>query len=215
MTVTYEPPLSRSGARSGESLGREVITEGPAYARGPRSTRWHRIRSGQRVLHERWSTGEAYIRESYSTWCGQSMFERPDGKYGGSILFADGPPDGEPACGTCEGRAIGADQDRPEWLFSPMRLEAPPKCPGSQTLFVVEDQGRYNRATCLVCRDVVKMGARGGPYASRWDARVHPPGPGLIPGCPWHAWRELTKAVDEDGNTVAACRCQTIERKNP
>lgn len=212
MTITYEPPLSRSGASVGESLRREVITEGKPYARGPRSTRWHRIRSGQRILDEHWSTGELTIRESFTTWCGQAMFQRERSKCGGPILFVDDVPTGEPACGTCEGRFIGADHDRPEWLFSPARLEPPARCPGSHTMLVVEDQGRWNRATCLVCGDVVKMGAHGGPYASRFDARVHHPGPALIPGCPWHAWRELTKATDRDGNTVVACLCQTIER---
>lgn len=210
MTVTYEPPLSRSGAQVGESLLREVIWEGPAYARGPRSTRWHRIRSGQRRLHEDWRTGVVTIRDSYSTWCGRGMFQRDTDR--SLILFADGPAAGEPSCGTCEGRAIGAARDRPEWLYSPMRLDRPLRCPGSHTMLVVEDQGRWNRATCLVCGDVVKMGAHGGPYATRWDARVHEPGAGLVEGCPWHAWRELTVATDDDGNQVAVCRCQTIQR---
>lgn len=210
MTVTYEPPLSRSGAQVGESLLCEVIWEGPAYARGPRSTRWHRIRSGQRRLDQHWKTGAVSIRESYTLWCGQSMFARNNDN--SPILFADTSGAGEPSCGTCEGRAIGADRGRPEWLYTPMRLEPPARCPGSHTMLVREDQGRYNRATCLVCGDVVKMGAHGGPYASRWDARVHEPGAGLIEGCPWHAWRELALATNGAGGTVVACLCQTIRR---
>lgn len=70
----------------------------------------------------------------------------------------------------------------------------------------------YHRAGFDVCGDVVKMGAHGGPYSTRWDARVHEPGPGLIDGCPFHAWRELVLAHDENGAQVAACRCQTVER---
>jgi hypothetical protein len=212
VTVTYEPPLSRSSAQVGESLGREVIESGPAYVRGPRSTRWHRVRAGQRQLRQNYRTGEVTVAESFTSWCGQSLFERAAGRQAGTLLFADAPATDEPACGTCEGRYIGADNTRPEWLFSPTRLLTPKQCPGSHTMLVREDQGRWNRATCLVCGDVVKMGAHGGPYASRFDARVHTPGQGLIAGCPWHAWRELTTALDNDGNTVAACRCMTIAR---
>jgi hypothetical protein len=127
------------------------------------------------------------------------------------VLLVDEPPTPDPLCGTCEGRYIGARTDE-RWLFQPERLMPPKRCPGSQTLFVREDQGRYNRATCLVCGEVVKMGARGGPYSSHWDARVHEPGPGLIDGCPFHAWRELTLALTDTGQQVVACRCQTVER---
>lgn len=204
MSVTYEPPLTRSGARIGESLLREVIESGPAYVRTRGMGRWHRVRSGQRVLRE-WS-GE--LVETYQTWCGQIAGSN---HRSGPALLTDEPPSDDPLCGTCEGRFIGArTEDR--WLFQPRRLDPPKRCPGSHTMLVREDQGRYNRATCLVCGDVVKMGAHGGPYATRWDARVHEPGPGLIAGCPWHAWRELTLARDENGEQVAACRCQTVER---
>ena len=166
--------------------------------------RWHRIRSGVLRLSE-WD-GELF--ESYTLWCGQHAGTKRS--KAGTPIFTDDVPVGEPSCGTCEGRAIGADPERPDWLFQPERLAAPARCPGSSTVLVVEDQGHWRHATCLVCGDIVRMRGRGGPYASRWDAENHPPGPGLIAGCPFHAWRELTLARTEDGDPVAACRCQTI-----
>lgn len=212
MTVTYEPPLTRSSAQVGEALLQEPITEGPAYVRGPRSSRWHRVRSGTRRLREDWQTGEVTIDESFHLWCGPVLFARAAGRWAGGLLFVDDCPRDEPACGTCEGRAIGADRDRPEWLFSPTSLATPAKCPGSRSMLVREDQSRWNRATCLVCGDVVAMRASGGPYNPHWGSATHEPGPGLIPGCPWHAWRELTTALDDAGQIVVACRCQTVER---
>lgn len=218
MTVTYEPPLSHSSAQYGESLTREVIESGPAYARGQRSTRWHRIRSGQRFLREQWQTGEVYVHEAYSTWCGQSMFERPNGKYG-VLLFQEEVPTGEPACGTCEGRAIGADPSRPEWLFSPSRLSPPRWCPASRSeRLVVELPSRPGMrcpARCLVCGVEARMSAGGSWWSGTWGIKQHEPGPDLIPGCPWHAWRELTLATTENGERVAVCRCQAVERTRP
>lgn len=203
MTVQYEPPLSRSAAHVGGWLEREPIMSGPALVRSRQSRRWHRVRAAHRSLH----LFSADIVDHYLTWCGQSYSTHRTG-----ALLMDSAPEDQPLCGTCEGRAIGADRSEPHWLFEPMRLDPPKRCPGSHTNLVLEDQGRYNRATCLVCGDVVKMGAHGGPYATRWDARVHESGPGLIEGCPFHAWRELTLARDSDGRAVAACRCQTVER---
>lgn len=205
MTVTYLPPLSRSGARPGESLLVEPITEGPAYLRGPRMGRWHRIRSA--VL--RLSQYDGELHESYALWCGQHAGTGRS-KTGGDPILTDNVPTGEPSCGTCEGRAIGADPERPDWLYSPENLQAPARCPGSSTLLVVEDQDHWRHATCLVCGDIVRMRARGGALNGHWDAENHQPGPGLIPGCPFHAWRELVRATTRDGDPVAACRCQTI-----
>lgn len=208
MTVTYQPPLTGGPAHPGEALLREPINEGPAYLRGPRMGRWHRIRSAALWLHE-WS-GE--LVEHYYLWCGQHASSHP-GKSGVPI-FTDDLPDGQPSCGTCEGRAIGADPDRPEWLFQPATTQVPPRCPGSSTLLVAEDQTTWRYATCLVCRDVVRMRASGGPYASRWGAQTHPPGPGLVDPCPFHAWRELVLVKNSTGDTAAACRCQTIPTQN-
>lgn len=217
MTVTYEMPLSRSGAQLGDSLVREVIIEGKPYARGPRSTRWHRVRSGQRILDEHWETGDLTIRESFTTWCGQSMFDRGRGRGArGPILFADAPPEGEPSCGTCEGRAIGADATHPAWLFSPARLTPPRWCPGSRSERLVVElpprPGMRAPARCLVCGFEGRMSAGGSWHSGTWGLKQHSPGPDLIPGCPWHAWRELTRAVDDDGHPVAACRCKCVAR---
>lgn len=212
MTVTYEPPLSRSSAQVGESLLREVIEEGPPFIRGPRSTRWHRVRSGQRVYRE-WTDS---ISESYTTWCGQGMFDRSHRGYGAPML-AETVTDGDPLCGTCEGRSIGADPEHPEWLFSPMRLIPPRWCPGSRTERLAVElpaaPGIRHPARCLVCGVVARMSAGGSWWGGTWGIRQHEPGPELIPGCPWHAWRELVVALNDNNDRVAACRCQTIERK--
>lgn len=191
MTVTYLPPVST--APVDDRVVEEAISEGPAYARTRTMGRWHRIRSGRRWIAE-WRPDE--LRESYDFWCGYAT-----GSYANPI-FTETPPVGEPACGTCEGRARGADPDHTEWLFQPRGLTPPKVCPGSQTRAVIEDPTNFRRATCLFCGDDVKMRAFGGPWTGDWGAQRHPPGPGLPPGCPLHGWRQL---VIRDGAPV--CRC--------
>lgn len=214
MTVAYEPPLTRSRPNHGDSLEREVIAQGPPYLRGPRQGRWHRVRSAERVLHENHRNGLVGIRETYTLWCGPFQSQWDVDRAGETLLFADVVPAGEPSCGTCEGRAIGAGQtgEPTSWLFSPRRLDQPKVCPGSRTMLVREDQAVYNRATCLVCGDVVAMRASGGPYSPRWGAVTHQPGPELVDGCQWHAWRDLVIARGSDDVDVVACRCRTVER---
>lgn len=190
MTVPLEPPLTR-GAPWGCYDWGEPLTVGPRYVRSAGASRWHRPRSGVRKSDGR-------IR--YDQWCGP--YVRGDEGF----READQVPDGDPVCGTCEGRAIGAGQDT--WpdttrtlVFTPNRLVPPKKCPGSRTEWCAELA--WNVGRCLVCGVVTPMRSSGGPYNSRWGMTNHPPGPDLVDGCPFHAWRELHLV---DGRVE--CRCK-------
>lgn len=198
MTVTYAPPLT-GGRRPdyGDSLTHEAIREGLPYVRGPRSTRWHRVRSGYRVLREY----DSEIHEVFHYWCGQAGFGPRE------LLFAAAPGPGEPSCGTCEGRAIGADRERPEWLFTPWDLETPEVCPASGTQMCAPIPGNHRVATCLACGALTPIRGRGGPWNPTWGLTSHQPGPDLPEGCEFHAWRHL-----EHHEGVTACRCRFIQR---
>ena len=213
MPVTYEPPLRSGSASPGDFLAVEWVRSGPAYARAPRSSRWHMVRSATKRLDEDYRTGDVMIRTSWSMWCGQSMFERTDGRWAGPVLLVDEPPPQEPTCGTCYGRALGADQERPQWRFDPTRLIPPKVCPGTRREWVTLNPGSHNHGTCQACGVPVRLRAGGSPYNPHWGAESHPPGPGLIPGCPFHAWRQLTTALARDDTPVVICRCQTIYRE--
>lgn len=189
MSVPLEPPLTRSTVVGHAITWGQPLTTGPRYVRTPGMSRWHRPRHGVR-----------YPRGvSYGLWCGQAA--RDDGR----LLTADQPPAGDAVCGTCEGRAIGAGQDtqpdgRPPLLFSPARLVPPKKCPGSRTVWC--EELAWNVGRCLACGAICPMRSSGGPYNPRWGLTTHPPGPDLVAGCPFHAWRELGV---QDGRV--SCRC--------
>lgn len=190
MTVVLEPPLTRSGVTPWtKDLWGTPLATGPRYARSSGMSRWHRPRDGVRRAD----------MVAYGLWCGQSVRD------GEGFITADQAPEGEPVCGTCEGRAIGAGQD--SWpddsktlIFSPERLTPPKRCPASRTTWCEELS--WNVGRCLACGTVAPMRASGGAYNPRWGLTNHPPGPALVPGCPFHAWRELHLI---DGRV--ACRC--------
>ena len=191
MSVTLEPPLTRSGVTlAGRAIDwGEPLTTGPRYVRTPGGSRWHRPRHG---VHRNGG-------DSYGLWCGQ--YARHE-----ELLAVDQLPAGEPLCGTCQGRATGAGQDT--WpgsanplIFSPMRLTPPKHCPGSRTTWC--EELAWNVGKCLACGVVSPMRSSGGPYNSRWGLTNHPPGPDLVPGCPFHAWRELGVV---DGRVRCLCK---------
>lgn len=179
MTTTYEPPLT--GSSPDRRILREAIGEGPTYVR---------------TWIAEWAPDE--LRESYTAWCGQLIFGGRD------PWFTDTPPADEPLCGPCEGRAIGADPNRPEWLFLPRRLRRPKVCPGSQTRWYTETA--WNRGICLVCGDAVKLRGYGGAY--RWDfgAQRHSPGEQLVDPCQFHGWKQLTLRT-----ATVVCRCEVTD----
>lgn len=205
MTVVLEPPIT-SGMPYAysdiEGENRPLLTA-PRYLRGSGMGRWHRPRSGFTIARDN-------HRIVYRLWCGQSLNDAAQ------CITADQPPRGEPVCGTCEGRSVGAGQD--EWpdpdktlLFEPRwRLTRPAVCPGSQRQDLCEDVAQ-RVVRCLPCGELVPCRAYGG---SKWSgpdgygAAKHEPGLNLVPGCPFHAWRYLAKAAD---GTVA-CGCKVNRR---
>lgn len=183
--VALLPPRT-SGA--GTWRGEVPLTSGPRYARSRLMSRWHRVRHAVRYPDE---------TIHYAFWCG------PGGR---DLLTVDQGPDGEPVCGTCEGRALGAGQDEtpaglPLLRFDPRWMTPPARCPGSgnDRLFVdlSPSVGR-----CVACQELVALRAHGGPYRGGYGPTSHQPGPGLIDPCPWHAWNYVVRRGDE-----AVCGC--------
>jgi hypothetical protein len=60
--------------------------------------------------------------------------------------------------------------------------------------------GRVGR--CLVCGTYEPIRAMGGPYNGRAALVQHPPGPDLVPPCPFHRWKHLVAVGD-----TALCSC--------
>lgn len=181
--VVLEPPLTRSTTL----LGEPIVT-GPRYVRTGGMSRWHRPRTGVRHTHG----------IVYGVWCGQAVHEAR------GILTCDKVPAGMAVCGTCEGRAIGAGQDtwpgRDDLVFSPRRLTPPKRCPGSRTTWCEELGNNVGR--CLACGAYAPLRASGSYYDPRWGLTNHEPGDALVPGCLFHAWREMTLTAGR-----VQCRC--------
>lgn len=199
--VLLEPPLTTSGTFGFRD--HTALTHGPLLLRTRGMGRWHRPRSGSAWT----STCDGEAVTAYSLWCGQSVSSHRKTSNGGApgfITVEALPDDGVPICGTCEGKAIGAGHPGVAatihapagLLFEPRRLTPPKTCPGPQRgLYVAaDDRGRLGR--CLICGglDVI----RGRWSAGGCDATLtsHEPGPELVPGCPFHAWREMVRAGD-------------------
>lgn len=193
--VRYEAPLTRSMPQRRDP---KVLWSGPRFIRG--RSRWHRVRSG--TLHDH---GEAWLM-----WCGQTRFgrDKPD-------TSDDLPADGLPLCGTCEGRAAGAGHPSPiagdvELLFRPSRLVPPRWCPGGAPYgpaqHLAEQAGR-RVVRCGACGELVReKNYRWHDYGTGPKPQQHEPGPGLVPGCPQHAWRHLVRTAEG-----IACQCAGIE----
>jgi hypothetical protein len=174
------------------------ITAALRYVRGPGNSRWHRPRSGYQHPNG---------RVCVNFWCG------PYGSDGPGIdrlLYVDEVPAGEPVCGTCVGRALGAGQDEvppplPKLRFDPRWVTPPARCPGSRsrTLWVAIPGGHHNIGRCLACDLIVPIRVVGRGY-NAWGGGPtnHTPGPGLIEPCPFHAWNRVDV---RDG--VVGCAC--------
>lgn len=197
MTVAYAPPVTTM--RPDERVIEEPVIEGPAYIRGRRSSRWHRVRSSYLSFRE-WRPDD--LDQVWHFWCGQAA--STGNANTGPTLLTDDPPADEPLCGTCEGRWLGVQADS-RWLFTPYNvLDTPKVCPGSRGMEFMRETA-WNRADCLVCGDHVNLRASGGPYRGTWGAQNHAPAAALIPGCLRHAWNQLVRCADD----TIACACQT------
>ncbi|NUS55865.1 MAG: hypothetical protein HOV66_13565 [Streptomycetaceae bacterium] len=196
--VRYEPPLTRSLPHRNDP---QVLWTGPRFVRG--ASRWHRVRSG--TLHRH---GEAWLM-----WCGQTRFgiDKPQ-------RTDDLPAGGLPLCGTCEGRAAGAGHTSPlagdvDLLFRPNRLIPPRWCPGGAPngpARVLAQQISPRVVRCGACGETVpEKRYRWHDYGTGPQAAQHEPGPGLVPGCPLHAWRHLVRTVEG-----VACECAGLERSS-
>jgi hypothetical protein len=202
MPVTLLPPIS-SGY--GMWCGEQPLTTGPRYARGRGNSRWHRVRSA--TLYPANPPYWPDERTVYHWWCGQSATH--NGKQG-PLWLADDIPAAEPACGPCVGKALGAGQDEapaglPKLRFDPRYQQAPALCPGSGKQQLVEPlDARYKVGRCLACGVQDSIRALGRGYSSYGYGLVkHPPGPGLMPPCPFHAWLRLTRHAD--GGVACGC----------
>lgn len=190
------PPVTGS---TGGPRDVEALLEGPCWVRSRNGTRWHRPRSGVVYPAACWSP-EPYT--AWSLWCGQSAFDH-------RVIGRDEiPDDGVPCCGTCEGRAVGAgypallgDPLAPT-IFSPHGLTPPKRCPGSRS-WPHQRQGRIG--TCDVCGETLALRGGGGAYAPTDGLVNHAPGPGLVMGCEFHAWRRL---VIRESDARVVCRCE-------
>lgn len=158
----------------------DPVWEAPRYVRTREMTRWHRVRSGRR----RHSDG----RVTWHLWCGQHL-----GDAEANAIAADAPPAGEPACGTCEGRALGAGQDdNPldvDLAFEPRGITPPAWCPGGghrgPWVALADSVGR-----CLVCGHLGKLSWRRYPHDGQ-TFQPHRPGPDLVEACPFHGWKQF------------------------
>lgn len=189
--VVYEAPLGYSGPWNPQGVKPRPLTTGPRWLRG--ASRWHRVRSGMV-----YPAGHTMVH----AWCGQSL--NPKGRDAAD----DQPFDGLPLCGTCEGRAAGAGHPSPviesgRLLFRPMRLTPPRWCPGGNDRYGdLSERLGHRIVRCGACGETVRERNAYGWNAYNGVPQKHEPGPGLIPGCPQHAWRHL---VRRDGRIECAC----------
>ncbi|MFJ7417944.1 hypothetical protein ACIQXD_04945 [Streptomyces uncialis] len=191
MTVALLPPTTNS---LDNHHGESPLSEGPRFVRTRGMSRWHRPRSGIA-----YTTG----RIVYGLWCGASV---GSSERAGQYLAMDSLPPDEPVCATCDGRAVGAGQEQQpadrQLVFGPRSLARPARCPASRTgLFTEMPGGRVGR--CLACLELHPLRAMGGPYNPRYAITQHPPGASLVAPCPFHGWRRLTRAA----NDQIACEC--------
>lgn len=182
MTTAYAKPIPTGYV---DTARRTVITEGPAYVIGPRSTRWHRVRSVVAVERD----GDRY--ESVSAWCGTSIPR--------NAVRWDAIED-DPRCGTCEGRWEGWRRER-RLVFDPTVPTRPKWCPGSRAL-------SYEKTVTWVTGSGGLCRVCGAPVSLRsWgydESRVvtHAPGPKLPDPCLLHGY--LALRVTDEG---AQCAC--------
>lgn len=192
MTVALLPPVTSAPAEYHDNA--EALSEGPRFIRTRRMNRWHRPRNGVRYPEG---------RTVYGAWCGYGI---GGSDKAGACLGVEEPPEGEPVCATCEGRAAAAGHDVSptgrNLIFEPRHIDPPKNCPGSRSssLYAELPGGRAGR--CLVCQDVQPLRAMGGPYNPRYAIVQHPIGSALVAPCPFHRWQSL---VNRDGRAVCGC----------
>jgi hypothetical protein len=203
MPVALLPPITQSL----HTPTTDPITEGPRYLRSPGMSRWHRPRSAYQP-HPAGATaasGRRMDHVAWLLWCGQTAYDGAT-----PVLRAEQVPDGEPVCGTCEGRALGAGQDNlpvglPRLRFDPRWITPPTLCPGSGRADIAEQvpSARGSIARCLACGQLEAMRGRGSAYYPSYGLTRHPPGDGLLPPCWWHAWHHITLVAP--GRAGCAC----------
>lgn len=199
MPVALLPPTTSSG---GHWHGQTPLNEAPRYARGRGNSRWHRVRCA--VTYP-----PSYGRDTdwtvYTYWCGPGASSNDKT---GPLWHVDDLPPGEPVCGTCVGRALGAGQDDvpaglPPLVFSPRWRTPPTKCPGSRSRTLWTELPGRRCGQCLVCGDITPIRVVGHGY-NAWGAGPtnHAPGSALVDPCPFHAWSQLGQ---RDGRAVCGC----------
>jgi hypothetical protein len=197
MAVALLPPITSSLNRPDA----EPLTEAPRYVRTGAMTRWHRSRCGYRDKHG----------TVLHTWCGGGCIIL-DGDQRSTRLGigVDEVPTGEPVCGVCVGKALGAKQDLlpaglPLLRFDPRHLTPPTLCPGSRNRDLWEPLNtRGNVGRCLACQDVVPIRAVGRGYSAYGAGPTnHAPGNGLFEPCPWHAW--MYASLRQGGSVGCSC----------
>lgn len=196
--VRLEPPYTRSGGRCDDAI---PLTRGPRLVRTQGMGRWHRTRSGVHLLR--------HDRSALHLWCGQGLSLT-------DAITSATLPAGEPLCGTCEGRAIGAGHPatgtplNEALLFEP-RSQAPPpaRCPSHRLMEHQVAELPRGVFACPVCREATRLRAAGGPYNSHLVIEGHAPGPGLFTPCPFHRW---DWPALRDGVAVCGCGAPTRPR---
>lgn len=198
MAVALLPPLTSGlGRWDGES---QPLLEAPRYVRTAGMSRWHRSRCGTRR--------QGHV--SVGIWCGAGYVHLASTQptaHGG--VGVDEVPDGDPVCGPCVGKALGAGQDGipvgsglPNLRYDPRWIKPPSTCPGSGRDLWEDVPNSHNVVRCLVCALLVAGRAQGSPYNPSWGPVRHAPGAGLVEPCPWHAWNQPAKTP-----TGIACAC--------
>lgn len=201
--VRLEPPYSRSGASASHYADMLPVLRGPRLVRGSRSGRWHRPRSAIHFI----SQG----RTSFQLWCGQHASST-------DVITGTEVPDGDPLCGTCEGRAIGAGHPPigvellAALVFEPAsRFRRPAVCPAA-SMFISDQLARSVpwRASfpCPACEDHTKLRGAGGWSNPHVKIAGHPPVGQLVDPCPFHGWDRLTMRPD---HVRAVCACTPRE----
>jgi hypothetical protein len=146
-------------------------------------------------------------RVCFTYWCGQHGF-------GSRVVERSDPPQDEPVCGSCEGRAIGAGQiagnSEYDTKFTPRYSTPPKQCPGGGSRSELWEQIAPRVGKCLVCGTFEPIRYTGGPYRGDVGLAKHAPASDIMAvRCDFHGWSYLAKR-----NGAAVCRC-IPESSNP
>ncbi|WWT39738.1 hypothetical protein [Microcystis phage Mwe-JY05] len=199
--VRLEPPYRRSAG--GWNTGLIPLTAAPPLIRTRAMGRWHRVRSG---VHYTPASRAWTAHTSFATWCGQGVSDVES-------LRAVELPVGEPLCGTCEGRAVGAGhpatgQPIPGLIHQPVtRRPPPPVCPATRRKLWDAPGWPDGVFPCPACRVPTRLRGCGGWHDSGVKIEGHPPGPDLCEPCAFHRWDGLQLLLVESG-PQAVCSCR-------